>query len=571
MRFLRIFVAFTFSGIYKCDIQSSTVPPGDNTNSPVDDYSSTIPNEFAPDHTAVYSSSAASTEILTTLDIVRANVTKDHLTSTNTQTGTVNRHSQIRDTGVIIESKTSTNHLKHHVELGVTEVNVMNSSPVHGSSEAFIENSVSETDILNLSGKETTNNATLMLLEREDNFAKQITEKSLMNKDDRISKQTRINFSVDNFDRNSFSVTREGRFVINLTNDYQDALNTNFDDLNSVTTPKDVDVRDMATNQSQKKNITRNEPDEQSAFGLFNVSNKGYAIIYFSVTILVSAFGLAGNSMLILVMRKVPFKSSSYGIYLSALALADMISCCGFIVTAASQWRYLFNLHMARRTTSSATCTLRIYVLIFTRVLSSTNITFVCIERFVAVWLPFKAKVLATKRVAWAFVSSSFIVANLVGAANTVEILVSPEVGSCRLGQYSGFVMSVLGFYMPTALLSILTPLILIKIRRGDKERRQNLTNNPEQDKLPRVAKMLMGSLISYLVLNTPASVMLGVSLSDAVEASTPHTLLWFKIAVDVTIFLKVINHSIAIIIYGFVSSQFRNQLFSLVRKPTRN
>lgn len=76
------------------------------------------------------------------------------------------------------------------------------------------------------------------------------------------------------------------------------------------------------------ENIT-NEMSQNTTTSFQNTANEDPSWImnmHLVITAFLIILGLFGNTFTIIIMRKEPFRSSSYGIHLTALAVADMLS-----------------------------------------------------------------------------------------------------------------------------------------------------------------------------------------------------------------------------------------------------
>lgn len=88
-------------------------------------------------------------------------------------------------------------------------------------------------------------------------------------------------------------------------------------------------------------------------------------------------------------MRREPFRSNTYGIHLTALAVADILN---VILSALFKDSTVYFLDTDIRVESVIMCSLILYLMSAAKGFISSNIAFISIERFIAVWFPLKAK-----------------------------------------------------------------------------------------------------------------------------------------------------------------------------------
>ena len=135
--------------------------------------------------------------------------------------------------------------------------------------------------------------------------------------------------------------------------------------------------------------------------------------IFFTLSAVLLMVGLFGNITTILIMQKNPFKSTAHGVYMSALAVYDSIC---LVILAFNKSSSLYLLGFDLSSLNAVTCKASQYIFSAAKVGSPGLIVLICIERFVAVWLALKAKVLLTRRTAVVSVCCVSLLAIIVGA-----------------------------------------------------------------------------------------------------------------------------------------------------------
>ena len=282
--------------------------------------------------------------------------------------------------------------------------------------------------------------------------------------------------------------------------------------------------------------------------------------VYLVVTVLTVILGLFGSIFTIIIMRKEPFKSSSYGIHLTALAVADMLS---LILITCYKDSTIYFLQKDIFAESNTICKMFIYSICTTRVFTSWNIVFISVERFIAVWFPFKFRQLSSKRTALNVTGCFFIAANIVAIFPTLSSSVrndgcSPDVtvGAISL---SIAMLAILHIIIPTIILLFFTPLTVFKLAKQQMSRRRmSCTDRTEHSTYATV--MLIGIVISYIVLIcSPFFARVVIRYTGTTQADSNYGLMNEIISIT-----DQINCSINFFIYGLLGSEFRNQVIGI-------
>ena len=241
-------------------------------------------------------------------------------------------------------------------------------------------------------------------------------------------------------------------------------------------------------------------------------------IMYFSFVMSATLviMGLIGNITTILVMQQPPFQSTAHSIYLSSLALYDSI-CIFCLCLTKGSILFLFGVDLA--SVNTLVCQIVQFVFTMARLGSVSVIVLICVERFVAVWVTLKARLLLTKRAALVSVSCVSAIA-LVTSGLSVPFsgLVNGycvyNTNTTSLAVIVQFIGLVLFSYLPLVILIILTPLTIGKLCYIKVQRLA--IGSKTEDATARNATMLISVVTKNLFVSAFASVVvLTLSISE--------------------------------------------------------
>lgn len=290
-----------------------------------------------------------------------------------------------------------------------------------------------------------------------------------------------------------------------------------------------------------------------------------FMIISLIVTAFLIIFGLFGNFFTIILMRKEPFRCTSYGAHLTALAIVDML----FLIMSTlikDSTLYLFGRDVLAH--NVVVCKMSFYLFIGSKFFASFNVVYICIERFVAVWLPYKAKHFLTKRVAVATIGCIFVTANIAGIGISQTSVVKngtclPFDNSIGAIPVPSYALIILFITAPTFLLILFTPLTVFKlVRRQLLRRRMSNNNGGVNDQLAYMNAMLVGTLVVYIVL-------VSVPVAARLVLSHPRMTVMGPKALglgEFTVILGQLNCALNFVIYGILCPIFRNHLIATCR-----
>ena len=296
-------------------------------------------------------------------------------------------------------------------------------------------------------------------------------------------------------------------------------------------------------------------------------------LVYVSYVIVPLFFilGIGGNILTVLITRRKLYKHSSHGVFLRTIALNDIV----FLLT------FPFNKHFVHdlvgfdvRSISIVGC--KVYFALYraSRISSALFMLQICIERFIVVCYPMKAKVFSTKRMALILVFSTFtVVACFTGAWTTAVNICNGRCLPVKVTNENEEILNafsitgtILRTFFPATMLLIFTPLTVIKLYSQRNMRRQ-MAQIRGADETYRTTLMLLSVVIAFLVLTVPFCILKHVLLFNGVDIVTS-TFPWAKTLYELSQLCEQTDCVINFIIYVCASSSFRWHLISIFKPP---
>ena len=291
-------------------------------------------------------------------------------------------------------------------------------------------------------------------------------------------------------------------------------------------------------------------------------------VISCSVVPLLLLIGLFGNTFTIIVMRSKRYRSSSTGVYLTALALSDVTFILAFPFVKSTTID-LFNIDV--RAVSVIGCRLFYAVFRGTKICSSWFVVLICIERFLVVWFPLKAKVISNKRVALISVACVLVAEFTFEGARSGGIFVvnglclpyyeTPE--TKKMAAAMILTGTVLYNVIPTIILICATPMTMIKLFYHQRKRREMATYTGS-DETSRITVMLLSVTVAYIILVTPIAVAHSVAFfqGDNIYLSKEPGIIIFR---EIAQVLEQINYVINFFLYVISNASFRHHFCHLI------
>ena len=278
--------------------------------------------------------------------------------------------------------------------------------------------------------------------------------------------------------------------------------------------------------------------------------------------------GTIGNILSVIVLQKQSLKEMSVSFYLSALAIADTLAL----------YIGLLNFWLARVTgtgvwsLSSITCKFYKFLLYTSNDYCAWILVIVSVQRFIAVYSPFEAKILNTKQRAILCLS---VLLFLLIAVNlhlfwTFDLR-ADTVSVCDVSHKSHhhFVTSVwpwvdfsVGSFVPFLILIVCNAMIIRKLveRHHDHQKNMNVTKGTEYIKITNMTVMLLTVTFVFLCLTSPI-VIYNIGEPYWLEGADDFLKARLELASAISHLLLYLNNAVNFLIYCVSGPAFRKEL----------
>ncbi|KAH3842959.1 hypothetical protein DPMN_116465 [Dreissena polymorpha] len=328
---------------------------------------------------------------------------------------------------------------------------------------------------------------------------------------------------------------------------------------------------------SSMQNLTVNEtdayvPDANAPDNMQELIDV-FQIIGYIIQPLILVVGVAGNILTLVTMMFSRFKDLTSRYIILFLALSDT----ALLLTQPLNKFWIIKLiGIDLRALSTLSC--KIFFVIFrsAKMTSSWLVVLLCVERYVAVIFPLRAKSILRKHYIVVAIALDYVI---ITTYNSVWHFSSGiQGGICKPDlpslQQSVFVTIGVTFYsfIPTIILLVLTPHIVFRLFRHAKMRQAlkgNLSsatnssmsaNKKQITKTLKASVMVIGVLISYGILIIPISTVHIYSFTAGFSAFDANSVAFF-IFREISQILEQINYAINFFFYVVCSRQFRQRL----------
>ncbi|KAK3092528.1 hypothetical protein FSP39_004038 [Pinctada imbricata] len=296
------------------------------------------------------------------------------------------------------------------------------------------------------------------------------------------------------------------------------------------------------------------------------------SLVYFPVVLIV---GIVGNFLTIVIMASPKFSKSTSRIYLIALALSDTTLILAQPFNLPSFIK-LFGRDL--KSLSDVGCKLYFIIRRSSKMTSSWFVVLLCIERFIAVWFPLKAKLICTSKVAVTSIALVYLTMISFTSSWSWASKIS-ENGRCFPDVYNKSNPAEVALFgrmlkagssiysiIPMILLSIFSPLIIYKVSSHSKKR-LHMSTNVQTSKAAwessKITTMLLGIVAAYIILVLPITVLHNTAYELRLNAFANNAV-GFEIFKKISQFLEQLNYSINFFLYVLTSQKFRRCLVSL-------
>ena len=298
------------------------------------------------------------------------------------------------------------------------------------------------------------------------------------------------------------------------------------------------------------------------------IDPKAIEMVGYVTVPLLFVIGLTGNIFSISVMQTKYFRRSTICIYLTALSLSDTT----FILVGPFTKSFVKDLFgRDPKALTVAGCKAFFFVFRSAKICSSWFVVTICIERFIVVWLPFKAKSISNRRTALiAVLSVTLSILTFDGIWTITSDIINgvciPSVTTDSTRDLSaGFVIAGTAIFniIPTCVLLIFTPLTALKLFRQQSFRRE-ISLSPGNEDAVRITRMLVSIMCAYILLVTPISIAHSVAFfsGDSIFESTNPRFIVFREFAQI---LEQLNYCVNFFLYVTFNITFRRSFYSML------
>ena len=297
----------------------------------------------------------------------------------------------------------------------------------------------------------------------------------------------------------------------------------------------------------------------------FDISKLSYVTVP-----LFTLIGLIGNGITVCVMFGKLFRQKSIGVYLAALAFSDT----AFIIVSPFTKSFIKDMFTYDPTALSETgCKMFFFVFRSAKICSSWFVVGICIERFIVIWFPFKAKLLTNKRVSITYVTTVAVCVFIFDGVWTITggivkgVCFPSLVTESTKDLSAGFVVAgtLIFSIIPTCVLVLFTPLTVFRLCRQVHARRQmtSVATGDGYSDAMKITRMLIAVVMAYIILVAPISVAHSVAFfrgQNIFTSKDPEFIIFREIAS----ILEQLNYSINFFLYFFCNATFRRSVYVL-------
>lgn len=288
--------------------------------------------------------------------------------------------------------------------------------------------------------------------------------------------------------------------------------------------------------------------------------------------------GLFGNFLTIAIMVYTKWTNVATRHVLTALAISDS----AMIITQIFNQDFFHDmLGLDVRALSNIGCKICFMFYRTSKLTSSWLVVYICFERYIAVMYPLKVRKILTEKRTNIFILANYVtmtIFNIILAHSTAvkndecqkyistssNISISRALLLCELLLYS---------VIPIMVMSVLTPVIIIKLVHRHKAQKR-LVNNIEDktergrkqlQELIRTTVALTSVVVTFIILLTPIAVFHQVKFWQEKEKHEIESIFYAFMLREISQRLEQVNYSINFFLYILNSSRFRNSVLELM------
>ena len=321
------------------------------------------------------------------------------------------------------------------------------------------------------------------------------------------------------------------------------------------------------------------------SFGGFRIAFRQTShLIWVIGSPIILALGTMGNALAIVVLTRKRMRRISSAFLLTILAIFDTLML--YLGLLRHFIRELTGVDI-RDNANGAWCKWHIFLLYYTRHMSSWVLVAVALERFVSVWFPFKAKTLCTHRNA---AYGLICLALPLGMINThffwtfgpeyisvVDSNLTVLVPCTYVNKHRGFSHKIwpwievsLSTFAPFLLMLFCNTMIIARLLRARVQRKHQVTpfqSSRDGVRMTSMTGMLLTTTFTFILLTLPAALYLTGQISFWKQIRQR---VFFRIFWVIAQLLIYLNNAINFILYCVSGPHFRREVLLLFRGKCR-
>ncbi len=271
--------------------------------------------------------------------------------------------------------------------------------------------------------------------------------------------------------------------------------------------------------------------------------------------------GLICNSLSFLVILKSQIRKTSTGVYLCVLAFADIFS---LSAQTSIYWAYPI---LGRELPMFETRAVKQFALSFAPSLSAMSIVCVTVDRFMAVWLPFQAKSLTTRKRAMVVIGLVTLSLAIIYSPSLVGLASDPEIKKSIRSFTSGGIfipINIFYSYGPIIALLILNIGIVIKLAFPGRMVKEGSRGQMSNQTTKTIATVLAVSF-AFIISTLPMNIVFSLTAAQIRISDNPLTL---EVIFTLSRLLLIANHALNFFLYIISSENFRHSFIELIKLP---
>ncbi len=299
-------------------------------------------------------------------------------------------------------------------------------------------------------------------------------------------------------------------------------------------------------------------PTERTVRQLFPTFKNGF-IVYGLPTLF--GLGLICNLLSFLVILKSQIRKTSTGVYLCVLAWADIFS---LAAQTSVHWAYPI---FGRELPMFEIRAVKQFIISFAPSLSAMSIVCVTVDRFVAVWFPFQAKSLTTRKRATIVMGLVTLSLAIVYLPALIALAPDPSIKKSIRGFISGGIfipINIFYAYGPIIALLFLNIAIAIKLAFPGKIIKDGSRGQMSNQTTKTIATVLAVSF-AFIISTLPMNIIFSLTAARIRISDDPITL---EIIYTGSRLLHLANHALNFFLYIFSSANFRLSFIELIKLP---